>query len=479
VPGAISNPSQRTFRDPAGSVQIRPEGVFREVHPAYSVDLLVFLNSPLAARLVSAGHLIASEVSPPDRHERPATDQPLLLIHPRVSFPSYPWEWSPALWLAAADLTLTLCTDLLEDGLILKDATPFNVLFRGVEPVFVDILSIQPADLRQPIWFAYGQFIRTFLLPMLAHTQLGWPLQVALTRRDGIEPEELYAALPWTQRLRQPALSAVTLPMLLSKSPKASSPQTRTVEDPELTRHILRKTLAALQKRMLQSTPTQGTSAWSEYVHTANHYSAEDHAAKASFVREALAAARPAHVLDVGCNTGVYSRLAAQTGAEVVSIDTDLAAVDRLCNSLKGSGLNILPLCVNLAHPSPATGWQNGETLSFLARCSGHFDTVMMLAVLHHLLLQSQIPLEQIAALAARLTTCNLILEWVPPTDTMFQQLLRGREAIYAHLTEANFRTAFAEHFEIVSEHTLSNHRILFHLRKSSLPGASDRHASR
>jgi SAM-dependent methyltransferase len=486
MPGTISNSSQRTFRDPAGSVQIRPGGVYREVRPAYAADLLIFLNSPLAARLVSAGHLIASAVSSSSptasagiTSKAEKSQQPLLLVHPRVSFPSYPWEWSPALWISAAELTLTLCTDLLEDGLILKDATPLNILFRGVEPVFVDILSIQRADLRQPIWFAYGQFIRTFLLPMLAHTKLGWPLQVALTRRDGIEPEEVYAALSWIQRLRQPALSAVTLPMLLSRSLNkkslksknslnTSAPHARTVEDPALTRHILRKTLTGLQKRIAQVTPSTRTSSWSEYVHTASHYSAEDHVAKASFVREALATARPMHVLDVGCNTGVYSRLAAETGAEVVAIDTDLGAVDRLCNSLKSSGLNILPLCVNLAHPSPSTGWQNRETLSFLARCSAHFDTVMMLAVLHHLLLQSQIPLEPIATLCASLTTRNLILEWVPPTDSMFQQLLRGREAIYAHLTETNFRIAFAQHFVIIRECKLPNQRILFHLQKHS-----------
>jgi SAM-dependent methyltransferase len=462
--------SQRTFRDPAGSIEIRPDGAYRQVNPAYAADALAFLSRPIATRLVSAGHLISSTVLEAAPEEDP---RPLLLQHPRVSFASYPWEWTPALWLAAAELTLNLCSDLLKEGWILKDATPLNVLFQGVQPVFVDVLSIQRADLKQPIWFAYGQFVRTFLLPMLAHTRLGWPLQVALSRRDGFEPEEIYAALTWTQRLQQPALSAVTLPILLSqRAPREAAPASgatpmpRTLADPEIVRQILLKTLSGLRSRMRRVTPSQRSSTWSDYVNTANHYTTEDHAAKREFVRDALAAARPSRVLDVGCNTGVYSMLAADAGAEVVSIDTDMQAVDRLCTALKGTGKNILPLCVDLAHPTPAAGWQNRETHSFLARASGHFDTVMILAVLHHLLLQSQIPLSHIASLCSTLTTRNLILEWVPPQDSMFKQLVRGRDALYAHLTENAFRDAFALHFSILREVTLPNGRILFHFTR-------------
>jgi len=217
---------------------------------------------------------------------------------------------------------------------------------------------------------------------------------------------------------------------------------------------------------MRKVTPAHHSSTWSDYAETAFHYSEEDHARKRSFVSKALEAARPAHVLDVGCNTGVYSNLAADAGAEVVSIDTDVQAVDRLCASLKGSGKNILPLCVDLAHPSPAAGWENREYASFLSRCSGHFDTVMMLAVLHHLLLRNQIPMERIAELCHRLTTRHLILEWVPSADPKFQELLRGRDSIYAHITENAFRSAFAEYFATVDELPLANGRIMLHLAK-------------
>jgi ribosomal protein L11 methylase PrmA len=168
-------------------------------------------------------------------------------------------------------------------------------------------------------------------------------------------------------------------------------------------------------------------------------------------------------VLDVGCNTGTYSLLAAELDAKVVAIDSDPQTVDRLC---RRGAKNILPLCVDLAFPTPAIGWENREYPSFLSRCAGKFDTVMMLAVLHHLLLSSQIPLDHIATLCHRLTTDCLIMEWVPPTDAKYIEIIRGREAIYSHITEAAFREAFAAYFSVIDELTLANGRILFHLQR-------------
>lgn len=452
-----------TFRDPAGHVEIRPDAVYRSVRSPFDAEILAFLALPLASKLVADGRLVASEILPRD------SDSDLLVLrHPRVAFQSYPWEWPPALWLAAAELTLNLCSDLLRQGWVLKDATPLNVLFQGIQPIFVDVLSIERALPDQPIWYPYGQFVRTFLLPMLAYSQLGWPLQAALTRRDGYEPEEIYAALSWPARLSQPALSAVTMPSLLANNKKLSSSNlaSRSVKDPEVAKHILLKTFKSLLAHMRKVTPAHKSSTWSDYAETATHYSNDDHARKRTFVAEALAAASPSRVLDVGCNTGVYSMLAADAGAEVVSIDTDLQTVDRLCAKLKGSNKKILPLCVDLAHPTPSVGWENRENASFLDRCYGHFDTVMMLAVIHHVLLHSQIPMDHIATLCSNLTTRNLIIEWVPPTDVKFQELVRGRDSIYAHITEASFRAAFAAHFTIAREDNLQNGRILLHLLK-------------
>ena len=179
-----------TFRDPAGSLRIHGEDVLRTVHPRYAAESLRFLQSDLARRWTEEGHLVASEVLSAEE------DQPLLLQHPRVFFPSYPWEWTPSQWVAAGELTLELCGQLLHEGWILKDATPLNILFDGSRPVFVDLLSIERRDPRSPLWLAYGQFARTFLLPLAAYKYLGWPLAATLHRRDGYEPADLTRTFP-------------------------------------------------------------------------------------------------------------------------------------------------------------------------------------------------------------------------------------------------------------------------------------------
>src|SRR3984957_4023587 len=226
----LTLPTLPTFRDPAGSVEVRPDGAYRSIYAPFDTEILSFLELPLASELVAQGRLVASEIVSGTAAET------LVLRHPRISFQSYPWEWSPGMWLSAAELTLTLCSDLVKDGWQLTDATPLNVLFRGARPVFVDVLSIDRVDPHQPIWLAYGQFVRTCLLPMLAHSRLGWPLQLSLTRRDGYEPEEVYPALSLASRITRPALSAVTLPSLLAETKKGSSGAvaTRSVKDPGL-----------------------------------------------------------------------------------------------------------------------------------------------------------------------------------------------------------------------------------------------------
>lgn len=474
MPSAALLPLLPTFRDPAGSLQLTRHSARRSVHAPYDTQILAFLATPLAKALVAEGKLVASQILPPDPGDAPHS--PLTLQHPRIPFASYPWEWSPAMWLSAAELTLELCTRLLAEGYILKDATPLNILFRGNCPVFVDILSIAPADLTQPIWYAYAQFVRTFLLPLLAHTQLAWPLEASLTRRDGYQPEEVYPALSWKKRLRQPARSAVTLPTLFAKhKPIATRPMTE--RDPELVRHILLKTLGNLGNQIRKVTPTNRTSQWTDYTTTATHYTPGEHDRKRDFVTAALAHATPQRVLDIGCNTGVYSRLAASTGASVVAIDTDLHTIDKLYSQLRADPatqpLDILPLHIDLAYPSPSTGWRNRESASFLGRATGHFDTVLMLAILHHLLIASHIPLESVAALAADLTTHHLILEWVPPSDPMFHQLLHGRDSTFSHITEPAFRHAFARHFTTHREETLENGRILFHFQLDTTSGSA------
>jgi len=187
---------------------------------------------------------------------------------------------------------------------------------------------------------------------------------------------------------------------------------------------------------------------WSAYDSAGESYTQEGLLAKVAFVQAALDSTRPENVLDLGCNTGRYSRLAAQAGARVVSVDGDPACIDQLWHEAQRARLDILPLVIDLGRPSPALGWENGEEMPFLERTQGRFDMVFALALIHHLLVRERVPLDRIIAHLARQTTRWAIIEWVPPQDPQFRRLTGPNAPLYDGLTALDFEAALGAHFE-------------------------------
>ena len=82
--------SQSTFRDPAGTLQVTSDGALRSVADAYAPDMLDFLETPLAAKLVAEGLLISSQVLRPHHAIRASpAPPPTRLLH------LLPAEWPP------------------------------------------------------------------------------------------------------------------------------------------------------------------------------------------------------------------------------------------------------------------------------------------------------------------------------------------------------------------------------------------------
>jgi SAM-dependent methyltransferase len=450
-----------TFRDPAGSLSLEGDFAVRTIHPSARDQVLDFVSSQFCSRLQDRGDMVAITIN--------NTPAGLRLLHPKVPVPTYPWEWTPSQWLAAAQLTLSLCEEALTEGWVLKDATPLNILFVGSRPVLVDVLSFEPWDpapktYGSHIWLAYGQYIRTFLLPLLMNQMLSWPLELSIFKRDGYEPAELYKALSWSQRLSRAAFWPVTLPAKLEKgsSAKAAAAPPPRHKSPELALHLLKRTLTDLRKRTRLAMPEHTGSEWANYTATLTHYTAQESAQKLDWVRKVLEDLKPARVLDIGANTGVFSALAAENGARVVALERDAAAAESLYRMSRKSRLSIQTIHADLARPTPAVGWENHETSTLLHRLEAQSDLVLMLAVIHHLILMEQIPISSILDLAYRLTWRYLVIEWVPVTDPMFQSLMRGRDTLYGSLTEDDLLTACQGRFHTLRRQPLENGRILF-----------------
>ena len=473
-----------SFRDPGGVVFRWDERVFRAVNALGAEDLAAFLGAPSCQRAVTRGQVVGTRLlsddetlpllaNPQVRSAFESVSGRILLEHQRIAFPSFPYEWIPEMLHAAAELTLDLAQSLLTDGIGLKDGTPYNILFRGPDPVFIDVLSFERRRPGDPTWLPYAQFVRTFLLPLLVQKHFGLGLeQLLTTRRDGLEPEEVYRWAGPVERLRPPFLSLVSIPTWLggrqNRTHDDSIYRKKTLQDPAKAEYILQALLGGLRRSLAKVAPSAGRkSAWSDYMVSNLNYSADHFAAKQSFVSQTLAEFAPQRVLDVGCNTGHFSAIAARTGASVVSIDYDPVVLGDVWRQARAEKLAILPLVVNLARPTPSTGWRNREWPSFLERARGSFDAVFMLAVIHHMLVTERIPLHDILKLAAELTNDLLVVEFVAPGDAMFQRLVRGREELHQGLTREVFEAACLPHFEIVrSQHLPGATRWLYALRK-------------
>src|SRR5437867_8181149 len=290
--------------------------VFRRVSTGAFATLQQFLSTRAAKTLLDNRELVRTQV----------VEVGELLEHERVPFVSYPYEWPPEMLHSAAELTLRIAQAIADENWRLKDATPYNVLFIGPKPIFVDVLSFEPRPAGDMVWPAYGQFLRTFLLPLLAHKSFGRELRdVLLTRRDGLQPEDLYKLCGAFEKFRPLILSLVSLPTWLSRGRFSKPPATPTERDPEKARFVLSAMLRRLTRKLKSVIPVETKSSWSDYSNSIEDKSYYE--TKRAFVRQVLERYRPKTGLDVGCNTGDFSCLAADTGVSMVAIDSDPSVV--------------------------------------------------------------------------------------------------------------------------------------------------------
>lgn len=439
-----------SFRDPEGFVFEHGGRIFRALS-SKAVEVLAPLEQGGHFRRWAEAHLVvATSFVPPgalfDELSALHPGWPAFLAHERIPLVSYPCEWSTTMLADAADLTLRFQEELLGLGLSLKDASAYNVQFVEGRPVFIDLTSIEKPE-RLDAWHALGQFNRMFLYPLLLAKHAGWDLHsYFLANLDGRSTLQVGQAFSAAKRFSPSLLLDVGLPYAIEKRIKhaparsrpASAPARGGAEIQRMTLHRLASKIGKLARSLRPDT------VWGDYTNTCS-YDDEAERSKKAIVADFLRRSAPGTVLDLGCNTGDYSLLAAGQGASVLATDFDVSAVDQLYRRLKDSPGRVTPLVVDVANPSPGIGFMNRERTPFLERA--HADCVLSLALLHHLLVGANLSLPLVRDLFARLADKHLILEFVPPTDPMFRKLVEFREDLYSDLTLESCIDAFAPDF--------------------------------
>lgn len=468
-----------SYRDTDSHVFSYGESIIRGFAPAACTEFTRFLSSPAYSTLLSKQLIIPSEHLP-DFSFVKTIEEPLMknwgyFSQKRVWPITYPYEWSHDMLIDAANCTLDIQETLLASDFNLKDASAFNIQFAlsnmGPYPFLIDSGSIEAIPKTRGIWLAYGQFTSHFILPLLLskHFQLDFR-PFFLANSNGLDVQSVYHLLGGIRRFSPSYFWIVTVPSWLTRAQfkqKSINYLEEEINESKLERNrmILQRTTKVLRRYIARAKKTKSHSVWKEYELN-NTYSDEAVRIKDQFVKDVLQSIKPDSVIDLGCNTGRFSMIAAELGSKVVSIDSDSSCIDNLYVLARSKKQKILPLCIDICNPSPAAGWANQEHPSLFERL-GQFDAVLALALVHHLIGKFAIPLGYVVELLNKLTRRNLIVELVDYKDPMFSGFLSARLVKDADFTIAKQLDAFSLKFNIVRQMQIPGMaRVLLHLEK-------------
>jgi hypothetical protein len=336
---------------------------------------------------------------------------------------------------------------LAPHGLTIKDCHPYNVLFRGPQPVLVDFTSIIPHHRLlaepyltpphvplpfRPLWsttsaYVHELYARTFvpyfLLPLYMMRQRRFRetrqrmLETALNAsHDTLSRRE---ALPRVGRFwlcYAAFLVARRLALIARGEHKRLFWRLVGTEIRRLRVAVRESAYTDYYRAKDEDLPFEPSPSWT---------------AKQRVILESIESTRPDTVLDVAGNIGWFSILAARQGCEVVCLDVDEACMNVLYDTARTEGLSILPLVMDVSSTTPAVEpiEHDGEEIRSLVGGTPPLmlaaperlrsDMVLALGILHHLALGQGLGLDDIVVKLGALTGRHLLLEFVARDDDL------------------------------------------------------------
>ncbi|MFT6765693.1 MAG: ribosomal protein L11 methylase PrmA [Alteromonas naphthalenivorans] len=444
-----------SFRDPDGFLYWDKEKLYRKINQSYFKDYDFLKKSGLYKILIDQKLLVL--------HTEISLDHESRVIAPDlIPFVSYPYEWSFSQLKDAALLTLDIQLKALEHGMSLKDASVYNVQFKDGKPIFIDTLSFERYKEGEP-WVAYRQFCQHFLAPLALMAYKDVRLNSLFKNYiDGVPLDLAATLLPSSSYLSLSLLLHVHLHARAQK--KYEDTTEKTTSKRTLSLHQIKGLVDSLRSGIAGCTwKAQGTE-WVDYYQD-DSYTEVGLKDKQRLVEEFLHITQPKTVWDLGGNDGFFSRLAAKISGHVVCFDIDPACVENnYLQSKKNNETKVFPLLLDLTNPTPAVGWGNAERLTIDKR--GNPDCVLALALVHHLAISNNVPLDYIASYFASLGQW-LIIEFVPKSDKKVKKLLATRADIFTQYTQEGFEQAFNSSFEIQSKEQIADSdRVLYLMRR-------------
>jgi predicted nicotinamide N-methyase len=450
-----------SYKDPSGFVYTKKGDLYRQVNNAYKENYDYFIGSGLYSRLVKESLIVShEEVDIKFAHDKHAYK----VIKPvKIPFISYPYGWSFSMLKDAALLTLYIHRIALDYGMILKDASAFNIQFLDGRPIFIDTLSFEKYKEGTP-WVAYKQFCQHFLatLALMSHTdiRLNQLLKIYI---DGVPLDLATKLLPLKTYFDFSLLSHIHIH---AKSQNMYADKQIKIDSKKITmpkyQHeaLIDNLVATIRKLKLKKTATE----WGDY-YTFTNYDKKAFLDKARIIKNLSKKIKHNTVWDLGANDGYFSRIIAKKKSHIVAFDIDPIAVEKnYLNGKKYKDKNILPILLDLTNPTSDYGWANEERKAVIKR--GPADIALALALIHHLAIGNNLPFHKIADFFSKI--CQyLIIEFVPKKDSQVKKLLASREDVFSKYDQENFEKEFNNYFNLISKNKIKNSLRTIYLYKT------------
>lgn len=459
-------PDDGSFRDRANRVYDDGSVILRGVDATVSCIWNLVEKEEFFRDLTAEGKIVATKSACDLKPAgvQGAGEWSAFLMHDRIPFLSYPYEWSFGMLKDAALLHLDLLERAIPAGWTLKDATAYNIQWIGARPVFIDIPSLEPYRKGDP-WVGYRQFCMMFLYPLMFRAYKGIDyLPFLRGNLEGIDPQTANHILSGAARFKKGVLGHVYLhakmeqrhtALDLDEAKALKEGSGSQVTRRQVARHseaMVLGTIQGLRRTVEKLSIPETRTTWGSYDMD-HSYAENSFEAKRDFVAASVQAKLRKLTWDLGCNTGTFSRIAASNSEYVLALDGDRKAIERLYQSLKASGpKNILPLVMDLGNVSPDQGWRGRERKALVRR--GRPDLILCLALIHHIVISANIPVQEFIGWL-REFDADVVLEWVGPDDEMTQILLRNRVNQYGELSLERFEKVIGESFNVIQSKVL------------------------
>ncbi|MDR1031772.1 MAG: hypothetical protein LBL30_01450 [Holosporales bacterium] len=448
-PASESSFDPGSFRDPEGRVVCCQDGqVYRTLSQAAAERMKLLLSSPWFKAFIESGAVCPTSLDTPPPSLLKCLNSEYILRHERINPIIYPHEWSFEMLKDAALLTLDLMQKCLGNGFILKDGSAWNVTIHNGKMCFFDVLSIGYYRDGQT-WYGYGQFCEEFLCPLMIKSNLGLDFQSFFRGSlKGISGKLTAKMMPMRSIFKSGIFRHIFLRSLFENSKSVNSSQIK--DRFQMPKLGLISFIKSLKKVVLGLRSKAKYSVWLGYD-DCNSYKDVDTKAKEDFVSAFLSNGIKS-LIDLGCNTGHYSCSPSPNLTKVFACDVDSDCIDVV---FKRACPTVIPVVLDLMNPSPSCGWALTERKSIYERL-GKQDGFLALALVHHICIASNVPLDYFVRLLSSLASSG-VLEWVSKEDPMVKVLLRNRDDVFQDYTWENFKSAVQKYFKILKTQDINN----------------------